>query len=405
MTSHSLWLWTVALTGATWLPGCSGGGGGPLQVVFESGRNLDATSGYGSINIWLVRSDGKGLRPLTRATTFLANSRYPEWSPDGSKIVFVSPLDLNGADALNRWGTDNLWRVNADGTDLMPLTRLTAPYSETGSPQWSADGTAVAFHSNRELDGTDAVNHFGTVNIWLVNADGTNLRPVTSARAVQAHSFGPQWLPDGTKIVFGSYRKLDGTDVSAPVTNLWLVNADGTNLIPFTRTNNTSNFGPQWSPDGTKVLFTSTRALDATDTDTTEFNLWRMNADGTGLRPLTEYTALSSFVFTGRWAPDGSKIVFDHNVNVEAGDPTASNWKVWRINSDGGGLMAMTPYGRGAASPRWSHDGTKVVFVSGRTPPGGGLAIVKLLVVNADGTGPTPITTDDTWIGSPSFGP
>jgi Tol biopolymer transport system component len=83
--------------------------------------------------------------------------------------------------------------VNADGTNLTPLTNLTANGAGSYGQQWSPDGTKVVFVSWRKLDGTDAPNANGTTNIWRVNADGTNLTPLTKATAVQADSDEPRF--------------------------------------------------------------------------------------------------------------------------------------------------------------------------------------------------------------------
>src|SRR5712664_2761659 len=117
---------------------CSGspsGRTGPLRVVFDSPQKVDGTdalntndpySVYGTYNIWRVNADGTGLTPLTNATAARADSAQAQWSPDGTKAVFVSRRNLDGTDAPNTNSTYNIWRVNADGTGLMPLTNLTA---------------------------------------------------------------------------------------------------------------------------------------------------------------------------------------------------------------------------------------------------------------------------------------
>src|SRR5215472_2536087 len=206
-------------------------------AVFESSRKLDgrdAPNGNGTVNIWRVNFDGTGLMPLTKATAAGASSSAPQWSPDGSKVVFTSQRKLDGSDALNANGTNNIWRVNADGTGLTPLT--TATGAPSGNPQWSPDGSQVVFESFRNIDGSDA---WGSRNIWRVNADGTGLKPLTTTTAEGAH-----WSPDGSKIVFQSTA--NGT------TNIWRLNADGTGLRPLTTatTAGASSSSPHWSPDG-----------------------------------------------------------------------------------------------------------------------------------------------------------
>ena len=421
MTSPSSWLCILLLGAATGaLTACSGSGG-PLQLVFSSDRKLDGTDALNAnrtTNIWLVKADGNGLTALTNATAAQVSSATPEWSANGSKIVFISSRKLDGTDALNLNATANVWKVDPNGTGLAALTIATAAGVDHEFPHWSPNGMSVVFDSNRKPDGTDAANINGTRNIWRVNADGTNLRPLTSATGIYADSRDPQWSPDGTKIAFNSSRRLDGTDVGALVVNLWRVNSDGTIVVPITRTTNTPNFDPQWSRDGTKVLFTSYRALDGTDASAVPpvSNLWQVNADGTGLLPLTNSTARGADNFSGQWAPDGSKIVFASTRKLDGSDAanTNSTANIWRVNSDGTGLMPLTrttAMSAGSAGPRWSHDGTKVVFISARNPDGTDSQepnfSVNIWFMNADGSGLRPITTSRSGAlnTSPAFGP
>src|SRR5262249_43529870 len=139
-------------------------------------------------NIWRVSSDGTGLTPLTTATARGADSFFPRWSPDGASVVFESFRKLDGTDAVNLNNTRNAWRVNADGTGLRFLTNVTALGADSLNPQWSPDGSKVAFVSQRKLDGTDARSANSVFNIWRVNADGTGLTPLTNATATGANS-------------------------------------------------------------------------------------------------------------------------------------------------------------------------------------------------------------------------
>jgi Tol biopolymer transport system component len=83
------------------------------------------------------QADGTGLVPLTTATSLGANSYEPQWSPDGSKVVFESSRKLDGTDAPNLHFTSNIWRVNVDGTGPTPLTNVTADGAGSGSPSFS----------------------------------------------------------------------------------------------------------------------------------------------------------------------------------------------------------------------------------------------------------------------------
>jgi len=180
------------------------------RIVFSSSRKLDGTDAPNTFNIWRVNVDGTGVTPITGATAAGADSVAPQWSPDGTSVVFESWRNLDGTDSGSFFGTFNVWRVNVDGTGLAPLTRAAAGGADSYAPQWSPDGARVVFYSSRNLDGTDTPNPNFTRNIWRVNADGTGLTPITGATAAGADSVAPQWSPDGASIVFESWRKLMG---------------------------------------------------------------------------------------------------------------------------------------------------------------------------------------------------
>ena len=92
-------------------------------------------------------------------------------------VAFSSTGALDGSNATNVNSNSNIWVAKADGSGVMPLTRLTQASSTL--PVWSADGTKLAFVSSRALDGSDALNTNGIPNIWVMNADGTAPAPVT----------------------------------------------------------------------------------------------------------------------------------------------------------------------------------------------------------------------------------
>jgi Tol biopolymer transport system component len=195
--------------------------------------------------------NGTALTALTYGTAS-GPSFSPQWSPDGTRIVFQSERKLDGSDAINLNGTVNIWRVNADGTGLIALTNATANGASNFSPQWSPDGTRIVFESGLKLDGSDATNANGTSNIWWVRPDGTGLTHLTNATASGAGSSSPEWSPDGSQVVFSSSRKLDGSDAANAngTANIWRVNADGTALSPLTNVtaSGATSSSPQHSP-------------------------------------------------------------------------------------------------------------------------------------------------------------
>jgi Tol biopolymer transport system component len=109
------------------------------------------------------------------------------YSWDGTKIAFESNRSLDGSDTISPNNTLNIWVMNADGSSPTAVTKLTANRANSfGTVIWSANRTQIVFDSSRALDGTDAANSKGTVNIWIINADGTSAMPLTNLTAAGA---------------------------------------------------------------------------------------------------------------------------------------------------------------------------------------------------------------------------
>src|SRR6266516_3823951 len=154
-------------------------------------------------DIYVINSNGTG---LTRLTTDPAYDASPAWSPDGSKIAFVSYRD----------GPAAIYVMNADGTNPVALTNHAGSDEQ---PAWSPDGRKIAFASNRD----------GHYEIYLMNADGTGVTRLTAGP--DHYSAGPRWSPDGRRIAFtaGYY------DAWPSGYNLVrIVRADGTEPVDLT---------------------------------------------------------------------------------------------------------------------------------------------------------------------------
>ena len=148
--------------------------------------------------------------------------------------------------------------MNADGGDVKRLTNRVGP---DGGPFFSPDGTQIVFRGRTlspgsELDDYKTLLRDGlwrptSLEIFVMNADGTNLRQVTSLGGA---SFAPYFSPDGRKIIFSSNQHNPrGRDFE-----LWLVNVDGTGLERVTWNASFDGF-PMFSPDGKKLVFASNR--------------------------------------------------------------------------------------------------------------------------------------------------
>jgi Tol biopolymer transport system component len=259
------------------------------SIFPNSGYNLDVLTGFGG--------------PIGTGTS------SGRWSPDGLKLIFDAlPESSHGFDSPRT--PRNIWVINADGsgqTPLLQLTNLTDVNASSFDPNWSPDGSEVAFSSSRALDGSDAANANGTVNIWVMKADGTDVGPLTKLTAAGADCVAASWSPDGTKLALECARALDGSDsANANLTvNIWVVNADGTGAIPLTNLTaaGASSHDIAWSPDGSKLAFDSLRAIDGSDLANAASNIWIMNSDGSGANPLTKNTTKGADSVQPKWHP------------------------------------------------------------------------------------------------------
>jgi len=397
----------AAVTVSTPSPG--GGTSGALAftilapIAFQSTRAPDGSNAsIQTTNIWLTQ--GSDAVPLTNLSKSNTDSLGPIWSPDGRKIIFSSRRALDGSDAVNTNSTFNIWAMNADGSGITPLTKLTALGTNSSDAVWSPDGSKIVFDSSRALDGSDAANNAFTSNIWVMNTDGSGAAPLTKLISKNADSFSPVWSPDGSKIVFESTRALDGSDNSNSTTNLWVINADGSGVAPLTKlTAFTTTENPVWSPDGSKIVFQSTRALDGSDGANTNqtFNIWVVNADGSGTSALTKLTANGASSFSPVWSPNGGKVAFTSQRALDGSNAANANndSNVWVMNADGSGAAALTMFTAPNAFTffsAWSPDGTRIAFITNSALDGSNAVnpnkAVNLWIINSDGTGAIPLT-------------
>jgi Tol biopolymer transport system component len=165
-------------------------------------------------------------RTDARRTHMSATAIFPDFSPDGSKIVFCAGTSTFARD---------IYVVNSDGSDL---TRLTSGVGNNVYPAFSPNRHKIVFTSNRT----------GTSQVWLMNADGSNQRQLTFDS--QPKDQVPDWSPNGSKIAY-----LADTHGIADMGNswgdIWVMNANGSHQHQITH--DATDYGTAWSPDGTRI--------------------------------------------------------------------------------------------------------------------------------------------------------
>jgi TolB protein len=186
--------------------------------------------------IFEANPDGTGLRRLTDAPGYNAEGSY---SPDGKSIVFCS----------NRGGEKNLelYIMDADGRNVRPLTH--APGCYNGGPFFSPDGKKVIFRSDRKKK-----DH---LQLFVISTDGTGEKALTDND--QWVYWAPFWYKDGRHII---YTAADHSDpLKRPNYDLYWMNIDTGKTARLTYAPG-ADVLPVFSPDGSKVMWTSTRGED-----------------------------------------------------------------------------------------------------------------------------------------------
>ena len=184
-----------------------------------------------------------------------------------------------------------------------------------------------------------------TRDLYVMDSGGNNVVRLTHDNFFESRA---TWSPDGTKIAFSSSR--DGNS------EIYATDADGNNVINLTK-HKMQDVVPSWSADGSKIAFASFRNGGLND----PFHIFVMNADGTGRRNLTDNTGLTKS-WHPTWSPDGKKIVFDSQHIFAPGLP----YHIYVMTAEGEELERLTKEGSQGVSPVYVLDGRKIAYVSRR---------------------------------------
>ena len=269
----------------------------PAKAAFpgENGRIVfwrEDSGGF--VQTWVANRNLSNQHKLTSGPS---NSGWAVWKPGGAKLAFDSdradPDTSGGPTDIS--GINDIFKMNPDGTGVV---KLTDSKSFNGSPGWSPDGKKITFASDRR-------NHQGRMEVHVMNADGSNVRRLTTLPSDAMLEDAPRFSPDGRRILFTRYITDPGRSA------LFTVGVRGGGLKQLTPWGNGAN-GADYSPDGKKTVF------EAYPSKGCFGEIYTVDSDGQHLTNITDNRCQAG---SGDpvWSPNGKKILF-WSSHVEDGE-------------------------------------------------------------------------------------
>lgn len=287
-------------------------GGGPDWMAFVAQDN-----GVNHLHVTRVDASGKGSTSV-RLTNSAEAENYPSWSPDGKRLVYARDYDGSA-----------IYVLNVDGSKY---ARLSPMHGMDVTPSWSPDGTKIIYS---HLRSAPQPNKPPLTDIRVMNSDGTGDHAIL---ANVIFAVEPRWSVND-RIVFMSL-------MHGGMLDIYTMNADGTDLRQLT-TSQGNNGDPVWSPDGSLISFGSDR--EGGD----KVNIFAMRADGSEVTQLTHFGPPYEAGDTN-WSSDGKKIAFEYDISgKKQSDPNAIA-EVWTMNADGSDQHSTGARCSGVGcAPRW----------------------------------------------------
>jgi len=324
-------------------------------------------------NIVTISANGLALGMASGTAEISATS---EGFVTSARVVVLPVSVAMGQIAVGRCLEEfcGLYVVDADGSNGRFLTTTPAALAGESDPSWSPDGRRIAVQSSRHCP-TGSTSCLG--DIYVMNADGSGLTNITNSRDVDESQ--PVWSPDGRRIAFAA-ASYDGARSRYLRTDIYTIELDGSGLELLVRAaDETAVFAPMWSPDGTKISYTTVTL----DWDYT-FAIEVANADGSGRRRLTKP---SDAEIGGAWSPDGRSIAF---TRIDYGPfGSSQTCQVYVMDADGSNARRLTSDPFCASGPSWSPDGSAIALTAHFGP-----GLYGLGVMNADGSGGVALVFD-----------
>ena len=283
----------------------------------------------------------------------VAGVSAPRISQDGARVAYT--VSETKMEKDKEWKTaTQIWVAPISGGKARQFTRGD---KSSSASEWSPDGNMIAFLSDREKDGERQV--------WMMMADGGE------AWAVTAHKGGVtgfRFSPDGKQLLLSATdqpskdeedrkKVKDDTmviDHDIKMTHLWLWNIEKKDEKRLTEGNFTVS-DPQWSPDGTRITYT-TRPTPRAD-DGALSDVWMLTVAGGEKKKLASGDGASD---NARWSPDGKWIAYTGSNDRDPGPSTAY---LYLLPAAGGTVKQLTAkFDLSVGTPVWSRDGKTIYF-------------------------------------------
>lgn len=266
------------------------------KIVFSSYRGED--SSVMGIHILDIESG-----EFTELDTGFPINLFPKWSPDGSRILFSTPVG---------WF---MYILEADGSGMSQLTTF-----RSNNGDWSPDGSQVVLQSDHDNEPED------TPDLYIIDANGESLVEILDEP--EFADYGPRWSPDGDQILFISTR--------SGMAQMYVLNLEDLSLTQLMQTDE-DVIGAAWSPDGRRIVY----SMGANTT----YDIYVVDIDDVLIYDQLTNDGMSNIY--PAWSPDSNFIVY---CSDRSGSPD-----LWIMKADGSDQIQLTNDTVGDLFPDWTE--------------------------------------------------